>query len=148
MEITEGDTINLAALATTKLNIRANINPATTGSVKFGLNGVELRIENISPYAAFSDKNGDYLEWMPEPDDYTLTATPFSMAEGAGVEGPTDSISFTIVNIPNIVQLAAQTPELSILVEAVEKAGLVDPLSADGPLTVFAPTNEAFDMPV
>ena len=144
MEITEGDTINLAALATTKLNIRANINPATTGSVKFTLNGNDLSIENLFPYAAFSDKNGDYLEWMPELIDYTLTATPFNMAEGAGVEGPTDSISFTVVNNANIVQLAAQSPDLSVLVQAVQKAGLVDELSADGPLTVFAPTNQAF----
>jgi uncharacterized surface protein with fasciclin (FAS1) repeats len=44
----------------------------------------------------------------------------------------------------NIVQLAQATPDLSILVEAVVAAGLVDALSAPGPLTVFAPTNAAF----
>jgi len=35
-------------------------------------------------------------------------------------------------------------PDFSILVEAVSKAGLVDALSAEGPFTVFAPTNDAF----
>ncbi len=44
----------------------------------------------------------------------------------------------------NIVQLAQATPDLSILVEAVVAAGLVDALSAPGPLTVFAPNNAAF----
>jgi transforming growth factor-beta-induced protein len=44
----------------------------------------------------------------------------------------------------NIVQLAVGTPQLSILVEAVIAAGLADALSAPGPLTVFAPTNDAF----
>lgn len=44
-----------------------------------------------------------------------------------------------------IVDLAAATPELSTLVTAVQAAGLVDALSAPGSLTVFAPTNAAFD---
>lgn len=44
----------------------------------------------------------------------------------------------------NIVATAQATPDLSILVEAVVAAGLVEALSAPGPLTVFAPTNAAF----
>ncbi|SEB39905.1 Uncaracterized surface protein containing fasciclin (FAS1) repeats [Tenacibaculum sp. MAR_2009_124] len=44
----------------------------------------------------------------------------------------------------NIVELASATADLSSLVTAVQKAGLVDALSADGSLTVFAPTNTAF----
>lgn len=44
----------------------------------------------------------------------------------------------------NIVELAQNTADLSTLVAAVQRAGLVDALSADGPLTVFAPTNQAF----
>ena len=44
----------------------------------------------------------------------------------------------------NIVELAASLPDFSILVEAVEAAGLVDTLSGPGPFTVFAPTNAAF----
>ncbi len=44
-----------------------------------------------------------------------------------------------------VVEIAAANPDFSTLVEAVSKAKLVDALSADGPFTVFAPTNEAFD---
>lgn len=44
----------------------------------------------------------------------------------------------------DIVELAQNTPELSTLVAALERAGLVDALKADGPFTVFAPTNTAF----
>lgn len=43
----------------------------------------------------------------------------------------------------NIVELAQNTPDLSILVEAVVAAGLAPTLST-GSLTVFAPTNAAF----
>ncbi|MBX2893546.1 MAG: fasciclin domain-containing protein [Saprospiraceae bacterium] len=45
----------------------------------------------------------------------------------------------------NIVQLAQGNTNLSTLVAAVQRAGLVDALSAPGPLTVFAPTNQAFN---
>jgi len=44
-----------------------------------------------------------------------------------------------------IVDIAVATPELSTLVAAVEAAGLVETLSGEGPFTVFAPTNEAFE---
>lgn len=43
-----------------------------------------------------------------------------------------------------LVETAAATPALSILVEAVTAAGLVDTLNGAGPFTVFAPTNDAF----
>lgn len=45
---------------------------------------------------------------------------------------------------PNIVQAAQQDSRFSVLVEAVQAAGLTDTLSAPGPVTVFAPTNDAF----
>jgi uncharacterized surface protein with fasciclin (FAS1) repeats len=44
-----------------------------------------------------------------------------------------------------IVELAQETPELSLLVEAVIAADLVGTLSGEGPFTVFAPTNAAFE---
>jgi uncharacterized surface protein with fasciclin (FAS1) repeats len=44
----------------------------------------------------------------------------------------------------DIVQTAQSLPDFSILVEAVVAANLQGALSAPGPLTVFAPTNEAF----
>ena len=43
-----------------------------------------------------------------------------------------------------VVETAIATPGFSILVQAVVAAGLVDALSAAGPFTVFAPTDEAF----
>ena len=45
-----------------------------------------------------------------------------------------------------IVEIAVADDRFSILVEAVSKAGLVDALSAEGPYTVFAPTNDAFGL--
>ncbi len=46
---------------------------------------------------------------------------------------------------PSVVDIAIANDNFSILVSAVVKADLVDALSADGPFTVFAPTNAAFE---
>lgn len=45
----------------------------------------------------------------------------------------------------DIVELAVETETLSTLAAALEAAGLVETLQGDGPFTVFAPTNEAFE---
>ncbi|MGA0233738.1 MAG: fasciclin domain-containing protein, partial [Saprospiraceae bacterium] len=46
---------------------------------------------------------------------------------------------------PTIAELASDTDNLSILVAALDRADLVSTLNGDGPFTVFAPTNEAFE---
>ncbi len=47
--------------------------------------------------------------------------------------------------VPNIVQTAAANDDFETLVAAVQAADLADALSGDGPFTVFAPTDLAFD---
>jgi uncharacterized surface protein with fasciclin (FAS1) repeats len=46
----------------------------------------------------------------------------------------------------NIVQNAVNSKDHTTLVAAVKAAGLVETLETPGPFTVFAPTNEAFNM--
>jgi len=46
---------------------------------------------------------------------------------------------------PNVVDMAINNNNFSTLVDAVVKAELDGTLSGDGPFTVFAPTNEAFE---
>ena len=43
-----------------------------------------------------------------------------------------------------VVDIIVNSPDHTVLEAAVTAAGLVDALSADGPLTVFAPTDDAF----
>lgn len=45
----------------------------------------------------------------------------------------------------NIIENAVNSADHTTLVAAVKAAGLVETLSGEGPFTVFAPTNEAFD---
>ncbi|MDA0207756.1 MAG: fasciclin domain-containing protein [Acidobacteria bacterium] len=44
----------------------------------------------------------------------------------------------------DIVDVAVEAGSFTTLVKAVQAAGLVDALKGEGPLTVFAPTDEAF----
>lgn len=46
----------------------------------------------------------------------------------------------------NIIENAVNSKDHTTLVAAVKAAGLVETLSGAGPFTVFAPTNEAFNM--
>ena len=45
----------------------------------------------------------------------------------------------------NIIENAVNSKDHTTLVAAVKAAGLVETLQGEGPFTVFAPTNEAFD---
>ncbi len=70
---------------------------------------------------------------------------PAVTAEVPAVAEATEEASAPEV-VPNtIVTIAAGTDDLSTLVAAVTAAGLVDTLNSDGPFTVFAPVNSAFD---
>lgn len=62
-----------------------------------------------------------------------VTASTLATSAFAGGHGPKD-----------IVDTAAAAGSFTTLIAAVEAAGLVDALKADGPLTVFAPTDDAF----
>jgi transforming growth factor-beta-induced protein len=72
--------------------------------------------------------------------------------EMAGPSGPLCSAvpadgegSFAGMTDDTAATAASNNPVLSTLVAAVQAAGLVDTLNSDGPFTIFAPANPAFD---
>ncbi len=72
---------------------------------------------------------------------YGLLLLNFSLFTSCGKEEP---ITTTPPDPLNIVETAIATEDLSTLVDALTQADLVGTLEGDGPFTVFAPTNEAF----
>jgi uncharacterized surface protein with fasciclin (FAS1) repeats len=60
------------------------------------------------------------------------------------VQNGTIHVVDAVISLPTVVDLAIAAEETSSLVAAVSAAGLVDDLSAEGPFTVLAPTNNAF----
>ena len=89
----------------------------------FGVNANE-KLSGSKPFVEVKDYELELESWMLEIDNFDSEKSEAS----AGT----------------VVQIAASNPDFSILVEAVTKAGLAGALSAEGPFTVFAPTNEAF----
>lgn len=63
-----------------------------------------------------------------------------SSAQAAGISEVKDNVSQK-----NIVQVAKDSKDHGKLVAALDAADLVDTMAGQGPFTVFAPTNAAFD---
>ncbi|MGV3642106.1 MAG: PKD domain-containing protein, partial [Adhaeribacter sp.] len=108
-----GETLNLQALSGYGLNIRANTLPDTVGSVVFNLTGalVKNATETGKPYALFGDKDGLYNAWKPGVGSYTLVATPYAAAAGAGQAGQALSLNFQVVDQPVEIPLANAGPD-------------------------------------
>ena len=99
-EMTDGDVINLFALDNDNINIKANTLTESVGSVLFELTGPTNRthIENVPPYALFSDREGNYRNWKPRLGTYSLTATPYSLSRGRGEAGISLTIQFEVID--------------------------------------------------
>src|SRR5690606_14264776 len=69
---------------------------------------------------------------------FALVAAP-ALAENPMVGGA------AMYETKNIVENAVNSADHTTLVAAVQAAGLVDTLAGEGPFTVFAPTNAAFE---
>lgn len=79
-------------------------------------------------------------------DDETETDTNMD----TGMEDTTDDMTDNMTDDSmetedDIVAVAQGNPDFSILVSALQEANLVETLQGDGPFTVFAPTDEAFE---
>ena len=98
--LNNGDTLNLATLPTKSLNIRANTNPPTVGSVELVLSGAQTKdqIETNAPYALFSDNGGNYYSWTPAVGNYYLQSYPYSAAKATGNVGTGLNAGFTVIN--------------------------------------------------
>nr|WP_304608466.1 malectin domain-containing carbohydrate-binding protein [Pontibacter anaerobius] len=97
--LSNGATLDLTSLPTKNLNIRANTNPATVGSVVMELTGAETKAvtESAMPYALYGDdNNGGYYGWTPVAGNYTIKGTPYSASGGTGTPGASLSVNFTV----------------------------------------------------
>ncbi len=89
------------------------------------------KISTLSMIALIAVSCGDGKK--KESDDVVADSTAVSVDSTQTVASTT------------IVDVAAGNPNFSTLVAAVKAAGLAETLSGEGPFTVFAPTNAAFE---
>ena len=77
-------------------------------------------------------------------DEMSDTSTPDeAMADDETSENMSDDEMAAAVG--DVTVLASERDDLSTLVAAIEAAGLLETLQGDGPFTIFAPTNDAFE---
>ena len=88
---------------------------------------------------ACGDDKPSASEETTAPADTTMTADTTATADTAMTADTEAPAGNTIVDI------AVGNPDFSTLVELLTTANLVDTLKGDGPFTVFAPTNAAFE---
>lgn len=62
----------------------------------------------------------------------------------SGAERTTESVVIP-AGTQNMVEILSRAEDFTTLVAAIEAAGLTETLKGDGPLTIFAPTNAAFN---
>jgi hypothetical protein len=93
----DGMTLQLSALPTRKLNVRADTSPAKIGSVVLELAGQDRQVEGIAPYTLFTDHDGEYMAGKFEVGEHTLTATPYPRGNGSGKAGRALRIRFRVV---------------------------------------------------
>ena len=99
-----------------------------------------------------------YVSTLSPAQGRTLSLQIMADASGVKLNGTSSVVATDVVATngiihainevllpPTVVDIALDNPAFSILVEAVVKAELVEALSAEGPFTVFAPTNTAFE---
>jgi len=71
-----------------------------------------------------------------------------SSSERAATTAPAEAATMEETMQENIVETAVAAGDFTTLTSLVEKAGLAETLSGEGPFTVFAPTDDAFaDVP-
>lgn len=122
--VTNGMQINAETVQGKLLNIRANTDPSSVGSVSLNISGPvnNTRTENVAPYTLFGDSNGNYAGVQFPLGTYTVSATPYSTANLGGTAGQPLTLQFSIVaggsnQPPNAVAVAT-------------------PLNGNAPLTV------------
>uniref|UniRef100_UPI00047BDC8D malectin domain-containing carbohydrate-binding protein n=1 Tax=Arenibacter latericius TaxID=86104 RepID=UPI00047BDC8D len=98
--LSNGQQVDVTTTQGKGLNVRANTNPATVGSVFLSISGPVnvTRTEGVAPYALFGDNAGDYFGQAFPVGNYTISATAYSGSGGSGTNLGTLSISFSIVD--------------------------------------------------
>ncbi|MDZ7847045.1 MAG: Ig-like domain-containing protein [Owenweeksia sp.] len=80
-------------------SVRADVcDPNAVGSVRFFLDGNQIKNENLSPYTINGDNSSGYNPWNIAAGNYMLKAIPYSNGNGNGASGIPKSVSISIID--------------------------------------------------
>ncbi|MDZ7847051.1 MAG: hypothetical protein U5L96_09895 [Owenweeksia sp.] len=92
--LTNGQVINLNSGA---YSVRADVcDPQAVGSVRFFLDNILIKNENIAPYTINGDNSSGYHPWNIAAGNYILKAIPYSNGNGNGTAGVSKTIELLI----------------------------------------------------
>lgn len=95
--LVNGADIDLAAIGTSNLSIRADTSPAEVGSLRFSLDAdANFNTESNAPYALAGDSGGDYEAWVATPGEHIVSATAYTEDDAGGTAGPAFTVRFTV----------------------------------------------------
>lgn len=139
----------LAELGLTKAQLLAD-KPLLRAVLQYHVIGSKVAKANIPLGKAVSPLQGGIFKVDNVGGDFVITdgrnrTSKIVVTDVAATNGLVHAIDKVLLPAnKNLVETAQALPQFSILVEAVVAAGLQTALSGTGPLTVFAPTNDAF----
>ena len=67
-------------------------------SVKFLLDGKQIRVENAAPLAVAGDNGSDFYAWSVPAGSHTLSVVPYSGGGATGTAGAAYSVNFTVTS--------------------------------------------------
>jgi len=112
----------------------ATVNLGSSHHVGAGVHHAVHSVHNVQPVHTVHSV-------QPVHSSFSIQSDPVHHAVHQNVVAPV-----VVKNAPQtIAGLVSTNPKFSTLLTAVQAAGLADTLAGEGPFTVFAPTNTAFD---
>jgi len=107
----------------------------------------DMAMNDTSDATSNDDSNMDSSDTDSDPSDIGAPDADDSGSDAAGTR-PADGVTPGDTDAdatPTIVEIAVENNDFSQLLAALAAADLVDALSGEGPFTVFAPTDAAFE---
>ena len=151
--VVAGESLDAAALGSAGSAATVNGAELEFGADGTTVNGVDVLCSNVMTANATVHIIGEVL--MPPVDEMGDIEADMDEDMEEGAMMPTGPLcaavpadgegSFAGMTDDTAATAASNNPVLSTLVAAVQAAGLVDTLNSDGPFTIFAPANPAFD---
>jgi len=105
----------------------------------------EITASDISDGQTVETLEGETLRFSVSNGGVQVNGANVTTADLQASNGVVHVIDGVLLETVTTTDRAVLTPGLSTLADAVGAAGLADDLSGDGPFTVFAPVNAAFD---
>ena len=134
-----------AALPEGTVDALLNDIPALTDILLYHVVDGKVMAEDVVDLGLAQTLQGQYLDIKVDDGKVFLDGAEVIITDIETANGVIHVIDAVVQpEAGDIVDVAAEDGRFTTLVAAVEAAGLVDALKAEGPLTVFAPTDEAF----